>query len=100
MELKHSAAFMLCRLFFGEFVRLEYEIQNLAGWEIREFLTRQLKHLRRNIHLDKMLLFHKVLFDGNEFVTYNFPDGARKKAGTIRCRPNTISIPANIELPV
>ncbi len=80
-------------------MRLEYELSHLAGREIRDFLTRQLGHLRKDIYIDKMLLFHSALFDGNEFTTYNFPDGAQKMAGTIRYRPNLIRIPANTELP-
>jgi hypothetical protein len=80
-------------------MRLEYDISNLTGRELRDFLTKQLRHLRRDIYLDKMLLFHSALFDGNEFVMYELPAGPQRKSATICYRPNLIRIPANIELP-
>lgn len=80
-------------------MRLKYDIAHLAGKELRDYLTQTLKHLRKDICIDKMLLFHHALFDGNEFVSYDMPDGRQKMEGTIRYRPNIIRMPANIELP-
>ncbi|MEM2916563.1 MAG: hypothetical protein QXT19_04370 [Candidatus Woesearchaeota archaeon] len=81
-------------------MRLKYDISHLAGKGLRDYLMQTLKHIRKDIHIDKMLLFHHALFDGNELVTHNLPDGFQKKEGTIRYRQSLIRIPANIELPV
>ncbi len=72
MELKHSASFICgCPFHPPEWdMRLKYDIAHLAGRELRDFLTEMLRHLRKNIYVDKILLFHNALFDGNELATY------------------------------